>query len=179
MSDLKERLDNLKILIQQPDFLEGKGLRNEVNIRIFCYDPSEEMSVLHFISQIKSDKTLKCRLIECDLYEVFLSTYDKYLESILELEEEEGSASLLRKLISKDYIKKMQYSPHNTGDVLMLTGIGNVYPLIRAHSLLETLQPIFHDIPILLMYPGSFDGNHLKLFDLLQSSNYYRAFSVI
>ena len=45
MSDLKERLDNLKMEIQKPEFLEGKGFSNEVNIRIFCYDPSEEMVV--------------------------------------------------------------------------------------------------------------------------------------
>ena len=175
MNDLKKRLDNLRILIQQPDFLEGKGLSNKVNIRIFCYDPSEEMVVLHFISQIKSDKSLKCRLIECNMYEIFLSTYSKYLENISKMEEKEGSVFLLKKLHSKDYLKKMQYSPHSIGDVLLLTGVGNVYPFIRANSLLEALQPIFNDIPILVMYPGSFDGDHLKLFDLLQPSDYYRA----
>ena len=32
MSELKERLDNLRALMQEPEFLEGKGLSNEVNI---------------------------------------------------------------------------------------------------------------------------------------------------
>lgn len=32
MSELNERLDNLKQEIQQEEFLEGKGLSNEVNI---------------------------------------------------------------------------------------------------------------------------------------------------
>ena len=35
MSELKERLDNLRALMQEPEFLEGKGLSNEVNIRFF------------------------------------------------------------------------------------------------------------------------------------------------
>ena len=48
MSNLMERLDSLRALIQEPEFLEGKGLSNEVNIRIFCYDPKEEMAVRHF-----------------------------------------------------------------------------------------------------------------------------------
>ena len=39
MSDIKERLDKVRALIQKPEFLEGKGLSNEVNIRIFCYEP--------------------------------------------------------------------------------------------------------------------------------------------
>ena len=35
MSDVNERLDLLRELIQSREFLEGKGLSNEVNIRIF------------------------------------------------------------------------------------------------------------------------------------------------
>ena len=45
MSDIKERLDKVRVLIQEPEFLEGKGLSNEVNIRIFCYEPENEMVV--------------------------------------------------------------------------------------------------------------------------------------
>ena len=41
MSDIKERLDKVRALIQEPEFLEGKGLSNDVNIRIFCYEPGE------------------------------------------------------------------------------------------------------------------------------------------
>ena len=44
MSNLMQRLDNLRRLIQEQEFLEGKGLSNEVNIRIFCYDPKEEIN---------------------------------------------------------------------------------------------------------------------------------------
>lgn len=64
MSELKERLDNLRALMQEPEFLEGKGLSNEVNIRIFCYDPSDEMMVRHFIEQIMTDQSMNCHLIE-------------------------------------------------------------------------------------------------------------------
>ncbi len=51
MSDINERLDNLKKLIQEEDFLQGRGLSNEVNIRMFCYDPKEEMIVRSFIEK--------------------------------------------------------------------------------------------------------------------------------
>ena len=56
MADIKERLDNLRIHIQEPEFLEGKGLSNEVNIRIFCYDAKDEMTVRQFIDQITTDQ---------------------------------------------------------------------------------------------------------------------------
>ena len=42
MSDIKERLDILRGNIQEEDFLLGKGLSNEVNIRMFCYDAKDE-----------------------------------------------------------------------------------------------------------------------------------------
>ena len=71
MDNVKERLDQIKDLIQQTDFLEGKGLSNEVNIRIFCYNPKEEMTIRHFIKQIEHED-LNCHLIHHDLYEVFL-----------------------------------------------------------------------------------------------------------
>ena len=30
MSDIKERLDKVRVLIQEPEFLEGKGLSNDL-----------------------------------------------------------------------------------------------------------------------------------------------------
>lgn len=73
MSDIKKRLDNVRTLIQEPDFLEGKGLSNEVNIRIFCYDPKDEMIVRHFVNQLETDQSLECHLKVCNLYKTFLS----------------------------------------------------------------------------------------------------------
>ena len=92
MSELKERLDNLRALMQEPEFLEGKGLSNEVNIRIFCYDPSDEMMVRHFIEQIMTDQSMNCHLIEHNLYEVFLSICEdkRIAKTIPAMEEKKG-----------------------------------------------------------------------------------------
>ena len=73
----------------------------------------------------------------------------------------------------------MQYEPHEPGDVLLLTGVGEVFPFMRIHSLLEALQPEFPDIPILVMYPGKYDGRFVRLFDKLQPNPYYRAFNIV
>ena len=59
MGDIQKRLDNVRQMIQIQDFLEGKGLSNEVNIRIFCYEPRDEMAVRHFIEQLSTDLTLE------------------------------------------------------------------------------------------------------------------------
>lgn len=185
MGEIQERLDGLRSLIQEPDFLEGKGLSNEVNIRIFCYDASEEMIVQHFIGQMTADPSISCRLIECNLYKTFLSVCDDLdiIDAIPGMEEADGSIFLLEQLHAaigvRELIEKIQYAPHKTGDVLMITGVGDAFPFIRIHVLLEALQPYFSDIPILVMYPGKFDGRQTKLFDRLQPNDYYRAFNVI
>ncbi len=185
MAGIKERLDNLRRHIQEPDFLEGKGLSNEVNIRIFCYDAEDEMIVKQFINQVISDQTLACHIFECNLYEIFLTLCEDIdiMEAIPEMEEADGKEFLLEQLHAaigeSEFIDKIQYEPHQSGDILMLTGVGDVFPFMRVHSLLEALQPHFSDIPILVMYPGTFDGNYVSLFDKLTPNPYYRAFNEI
>ena len=185
MQTLKQRLDLLREEIQKEDFLNGKGLSNEVNIRIFCYDASEEMIVTHFLEQLKTDQSLNCRLIECNLYKMFLSICNDLdiTEAIPEMEISDGADFLLEQLHAaageKEYIQRINYQPHKKGDVLLLSGIGDVFPFMRVHSLLEALQPYFSDIPILVMYPGDFDGHYLQLFGRLKPNDYYRAFNII
>ena len=185
MSNINERLDNLKAEIQKPEFLEGKGLSNEVNIRIFCYDPKDEMAVRHFVNQIVVDQSMDCHLIERNLYKVFLSICDakRITDRAPQMEEKKGKEFLLGNLQkfanNKTFVDQMQYAPHEPGDVLLLTGVGEVYPFMRIHSLLEALQPEFPDIPILVMYPGTYDGRFVKLFDKMAPNPYYRAFNII
>ena len=185
MSNLTERLDMLREEIQKEDFLDGKGLSNEVNIRIFCYDAAEEPTVTHFLDQLETDSSLQCRVIECNLYKVFLAICKDLdiTDAIPEMEESEGEDFLLEQLHSAigeaEFIEKIQYTPHRRGDILLLTGVGDVFPFMRVHSLLEALQPHFSDIPILVMYPGEFDGHYLKLFGRLKPNDYYRAFNII
>lgn len=156
-----------------------------INIRIFCYDPEDEMVVRHFISQIKTDQDLHCNLIERNLYEIFLAACDDMgiTDSIAEMEESDGGPFLLEQLHAAigvdDFVARIDDQPHNPGDVLLLTGIGTVFPFMRIHVLLEALQPHFPDVPILIMYPGTFDGHHVKLFNRLKPNDYYRAFNVL
>ena len=185
MSKLNERLDALKELIQTDDFLEGKGLSNEVNFRIFCYDPAEEMAVRYYVSKLVTDPGLKCRIIERNLYKIFLSICEDMdiMDAIPEMEEEDGPEYLLEQLHSTAgqdaFIEKMQYEDHERGDVVILTGVGNVYPFMRVHTILEAMQTPFSDVPVLVFYPGQYDGHQLKLFGKLEPSPYYRAFNTL
>ena len=187
MSDLKERLDKLREIIQTSDFLESKGLSNEVNIRIFCYDPEEEMTVQHFLDQVITEQTINCHLIECNLFRIFIEICNDLdiIDNIPEMEESDGSEFVLEQLHSAvgedEFIEKMKSMIGKVciGDVILLTGVGDVFPFMRVHKMLEAMQPYFSEVPILVMYPGTFDGSSVKLFDKLTPNPYYRAFSVL
>lgn len=184
MSNIEERLDKVRELIQEPEFLEGKGLSNEVNIRIFCYNPEDEMAVRHFIEQLKTDYSLSCNLRICNLYQIFLSICEDMgiTDAIPDMEAEDGSIFLLDQLNSaikgKEFVEKIQMELREGADALMLVGVGDAFPFMRVHSLLEALQPHFF-LPIVVLYPGKYDGHQLKLFNLLQPNDYYRAFNIV
>jgi len=63
--------------------------------------------------------------------------------------------------------------------VILITGVGEAFPFIRVHALLDAMQPYFSDVPIVVLYPGQFEnGRSLRLFNLLKPNSYYRAFNV-
>ena len=116
--------------------------------------------------------------------EMKLSHDDKRITPrIPPLEDAKGRKYVLSKMegIAKNvnFIKKMKYEPHNIGDVILITGVGEAFPFIRVHSLLDAMQPHFSDVPILVMYPGTFDGRYVRLFDRLTPNPYYRAFNIV
>ena len=185
MSDINERLDLLKNLLQDKNFLESKGLSNEVNIRIFCYDAKSEMTVRHFTEKLLTDEKISCRIFEHNLYKIFLSICEdkRIINKIPDIEEKKGSHYLLNQLSrvasNVAFVEKMKYEPHQVGDVILITGVGEAFPFVRVHSILDAMQPHFSDIPIVVMYPGTFDGRCVKLFDKLKPNPYYRAFNIV
>lgn len=185
MESIEKTLQRMKDVIQTDDFLEGKGLSNEINIHIIPYKPSEEIKVREIIKQIKDDSNLKCNLIEVDLYDLFIQICEekRILKAIPNMEAKKGKDYLIKQLSNAcnmdEFIKRIQYEDHQRNDVLLITGVGKVYPFLRVHNLLNALQPHFTDVPIIVMYPGNYDGHNLKLFNKLESNGYYRAFNTI
>ena len=99
------------------------------------------------------------------------------------MEKKRGSQKLLeqlQKIASPEmFVEQMKYEPHEHGDVLLISGVGKVFPFMRAHNILDNIQHIFSDIPIVMLYPGKFDGQQLSLFDEFHDGNYYRAFNML
>lgn len=185
MSNIIGQLDEIRSRFSDRVFLSNKGLSNEVGIHVFCYDPKNEMIVRSYFSDMISADGQPFRLIECDLYKIFLQICEekRILKSIPSMEKKKGPEGLLRQLqkaVSPEaFVEKMKYEPHKYGDILLITGIGKVYPFMRTHNILDNIQHVFSDIPVVVLYPGTFNGQSLSLFGEFQDGNYYRAFNMI
>ena len=64
-------------------------------------------------------------------------------------------------------------------DLVIVSGVGSVWPLLRSHTLLNNLQPVMGNTPLVMFYPGRYDGQSLRLFGKIKSNNYYRAFKLV
>jgi len=67
--------------------------------------------------------------------------------------------------------------------VMFLDGVGRVFPFIRSHNILNTLQKSAKAQPTLMFFPGEYShslekGASLDLFGRLHDDKYYRAFNI-
>ena len=68
-------------------------------------------------------------------------------------------------------------------DVMFITGVGEVFPYIRSHTVLNNLQSTAKNKPTVMFFPGEYsqsleEGSSLNLFGKLIDDNYYRAFNI-
>ncbi|MBU0735342.1 MAG: DUF1788 domain-containing protein, partial [Proteobacteria bacterium] len=64
-------------------------------------------------------------------------------------------------------------------ELVLVSGVGSVWPLVRSHNLLNNLQTVMGQTPLVMFYPGRYDGQALRLFGKIKSNNYYRAFKLV
>ena len=78
----------------------------------------------------------------------------------------------------------IKYIMDNTPDdsVVFLTGVGKSYPILRSHKILNNLHQVMDHCPVILFFPGKYNGNSLNIFGEAandQNENYYRAFPIV
>ena len=100
MSNLSEELNKIASRLSEESFLSNKGLSNEVGIHVFCYAPEDEQAVTYFFQKLKESSDYPFRLIECDLYKIFLAICEekRIMRSIPTQEERRGKDYLLEQL---------------------------------------------------------------------------------
>ena len=161
---------------------------NELAFYIFDYPAEKELDVRErtefMIARLEKQHGL--RVLGINLLDLVMNHLQErqLLDHCFALEESKGTKELYKALkaplksetivgLFKAIFTSAQY------DVVLIYGVGSVWPFVRSHSLLNNLQPVVGNTPVIMFYPGTYDGQALKLFGKLKSDNYYRAFRLI
>ena len=191
---IRERLCN-------PNFLACRGLGNELPVFIYPYDASRELDLRAYVSDLardsaegrilaRDDFATPVHIVHRDAWKTLLDILqtNRILDKVPAQELRHGSDALLasiQKIATPDaFLAALDYGEHRYGDVVLLSGIGQVYPFMRAHLILEHAQHVFSGgqstpVPFVMCYPGTWDGQALRLFGRLGADNDYRPSSLI
>lgn len=191
MTTLEERLDAVEQLIKRPEFRENKGLGNEVGYYVFDYPAEQELIVRERVQYMKSKNskgTDGFELLVFDLYDILIDLLEEegFLEQCVQFEKKKGMDRIVKAVgnllqINDDDSLIVKYIQERTPQeaVVFLTGIGKCYPLLRSHKVLNNLHQAMDRVPVVMFYPGKYDGQELVLFGSIKDDNYYRAFRLV
>lgn len=186
---LKERLNKIMDRIQSPEFLSNSGLGNDLEFYIFDYPPEEELVVrdyVKFVLDTLAKKRPDLRIAHVNLFRLLIDYLKKrnLYDRALDIQKNKGDEELRKALKGPLHEEKIagifvEAAQPENNDVVFMTGVGNVWPLFRSHTLLNNLHPLMQGTPLVVFYPGIYDGQGLSLFGRLRDNNYYRAFRLI
>lgn len=187
---LEERLNQILPRVTSRDFLESKGLGNEIGFWIFDYPPDRELDVRDFVSGTilpalaKQAPPLRTGAVNLLSLVTDLLEERNLLDKAIEMQAGKGDDSTLaalRSVLKEDKLAQKIAAQFEVSslDLLIITGVGAVYPMLRTHTLLSALHPIMGKTPLLMFFPGRYDGHSLRLFNTLAEDHYYRAFRLV
>jgi hypothetical protein len=191
MASLEERFDQAERLMQKPSFRQNKGLGNEVGYYIFDYPADQELYVRERIEYLKKKNEESAddyQIVVYDLYQMIIDILKQkgYLEKCFEFEKKRGleritkSVGNMLRITSPESLIVTHIKEHTPEKaIVLLTGIGKCYPILRSHTVLNNLHLAIDEVPVVLFYPGKYDGQELVLFGELKDDNYYRAFKLV
>lgn len=189
---IAERYEHLFSVMSSEKFKNKEGLGNEVPFFICPFKPHEYEQIskmkMQLFNKLNETGTL---ILEINLYDLAIKilkdnddfdflikeetsmTKDRLkeeLQSVLDIETVFMSA--ISSLMSKSRF-----------EIMLISGVGEVFPYIRSHNILNNLQKIARDKPTVMFFPGDYrhtleNGASLELFELLCDDKYYRAFNI-
>ena len=189
---MQDRLHHLFTVISGRRFLDKQGLGNEVPFFICPHKPEEAVAMERLRRQLVNRlEQSGVRILEINLYDLSIEILKErdIWDRILELEEsvsKEELKELLQGVLDPEahlvpaIAAKMAATEH---EVLFLSGVGEVFPYIRSHNVLNNLQSTAKEKPTVMFFPGAYthsleSGASLDLFARLHDDKYYRAFNI-
>lgn len=189
---MQERFQHLFAVISSKRFLNKQGLGNEVPFFICPFRPEEAVEMERLRRQLANRlEHAGIGVLEINLYDLAIALIKErgIWGQILEMEQsvsKEEFLELLQGVLDPESHLIPAIAQMLRGadfDVLFLCGVGEVFPYIRSHNVLNNLQSTAKDKPTVMFFPGAYthsleSGASLDLFGRLHDDKYYRAFNI-
>lgn len=189
---LQDRYDHLLRVISGERFLNKKGLGNEVPFFICPYPPEEALAMNRMQNQLKNRLEHQgIGVLNINLYDLAINLLkDRGIwEQILDIEKEttkDEIKELLQGVLDPEFHLVPEIGAimaKASFDVMFISGVGEVFPYIRSHNVLNNLQSTAKEKPTVMFFPGVYTqtlekGASLDLFGRLHDDKYYRAFNI-
>lgn len=187
---LAQHEEHLFQVLKSERFLKMQGLGNEVAHFIYDYEPMWALDVAQAKKRIKTklDTEFGIKVFEINLYDLCVELLKKrnVWDRVLAAEPTMDKPDFL-KMLQNMLDPQMHLAPAikalmatESFQILFLTGIGEVFPFVRSHTVLNNLQTVVSDKPMLMFFPGRYEvsatqGAALVLFGQLKDDSFYRA----
>lgn len=191
MYELESRLNKLEDKIKQPNFRKNKGLGNEVGYYVFDYPANQELLVRERVGYLEAKyENQDFKIVVFDLYDIMMDLLIKegFLDLCEEFEKTKGLSEIIKAVNEMLRMEEdnqnneiLAYIKNNAPDnsIVFLTGVGKCYPILRSHKILNNLHQFVDNVPVVMFFPGKYDGQSLMLFSEIKDDNYYRAFRLV
>lgn len=191
MSVFEERLNQIIKRLTSKELLNNEGLSNEIGFWVFDYPPEFELEMRSFLADVIEPALKKnhppIRFATVNVFNLAISLLEErgLLDKALDMQKTQGddkALESLRRVLKEDKLAERLVSQVDVDnqDLVILTGVGSAYPILRTHTLLSALHPLMKDTPLLMLYPGKYDGYSFRLFNnKLPEDHYYRAFRLV
>jgi hypothetical protein len=191
VASIEERLDIAERMIKDEDFRQNKGLGNEVGYYVFDYPADKELVIRERVAYMKNKSSKGSdgfELVVFDLYDIIIDILEEeeFMEPCFKFEKKNGMDRIIKavgnllQVNDEDSLIVRYVQKHTPKDaVVFILGIGKCYPILRSHKVLNSLHQAIDRVPVVLFYPGKYDGQELVLFSEIKDDNYYRAFKLV
>ena len=169
--------------------MQSQGLGNEIGFWIFDYPAEDELHVREYLSFLQGfldKKHAQLKVININLLQAMRDYLNQrsFTDKAIQMQKTKGDQALLKALSGPLHMDKfapflMEHSRAAEHDIVLISGVGSVWPVLRAHNLLNKLHALLGHKPLVLFYPGHYSGQSLALFNKIPSNNYYRAFKLV
>jgi hypothetical protein len=188
MSKIIDDFEQIFTQVTTDKFLSMQALGGEEPFFIYSFDPAVQDLITSETKRLqKRVEQAGHSVLVINLYQLIIKMLNErnMLTKILDKEHSLAKSKLLQTLqnmldVETKIIPEIQkLVEEQKTSMVFIEGIGEVYPYIRSHTIINNLQKVIIDRPTLMFFPGRFDGHKLVLFNKVHDDNHYRAFNII